>query len=118
MGQRLYILTFIYCLLILCFSIHPVIWAVAIPILLLAGLVGSYAFSGNNALIQQRITDDVRGRVMGTYLLTWGLMPLGALWMGEIAQIWNIRLATAAGAAICAILTMVLRLRSRELYAI
>ena len=117
MGRRLYILTFIYCLLILSFSIHPVIW-VAIPSLLLAGLVGSYAFSGNNALIQQRITDDVRGRVMGTYLLTWGLMPLGALWMGEIAQIWNIRLATAAGAAICAILTMVLRLRSRELYAI
>ena len=78
MGRRLYALTFVYCLLILSFAIQPVLW-VAIPSLLLAGLVGSYAFSGNNALIQQRITDEVRGRVMGTYFLTWGLMPIGAL---------------------------------------
>ncbi len=117
MGRRLYILTFIYCLLILSFAIHPVIW-VAIPSLLLAGLVGSYAFSGNNALIQQRITDEVRGRVMGTYLLTWGLMPLGALWMGEVGEIWNIRIATGAGAVICAIATVILRVRSQEFHTI
>jgi predicted MFS family arabinose efflux permease len=117
MGRRLYLLTFIYCLLILAFAIHPEIW-VAIPSLFLAGLVGSYAFSGNNALIQQRITDEVRGRVMGTYLLTWGLMPIGALWMGEVGEIWDIRIATAAGATLCAIATVLLRVRSQELHTI
>jgi hypothetical protein len=25
--------------------------------------------SGNNALVQHRVTDDVRGRVMGAYML-------------------------------------------------
>jgi MFS family permease len=117
MGIRLYRLTFLYCLMLVAFSIYPS-WWVAIPSLCLAGLVGSYAFSGNNALVQQRISDEVRGRVMGTYLLTWGLMPLGALWMGEVGQIWSIQIATFAGAAVCAAAVLLLRLKSTELHAI
>ena len=38
--------------------------------------------------------------------------------MGEIGQIWNIRIATAAGAALCAIATLILRMRSQELHTI
>ncbi|HET7056253.1 MAG TPA: MFS transporter [Thermomicrobiales bacterium] len=117
MGIRLYRLTFLYCLMLVAFSIYPS-WWVAIPSLCLAGLVGSYAFSGNNALVQQRISDEVRGRVMGTYLLTWGLMPLGALWMGEVGQLWSIQVATFAGAAVCAAAVLLLRFKSQELHAI
>jgi MFS family permease len=98
-GARLYALSISYCVLLIAFAAFPIIW-LSVPILLGAGLVGSYAFSGNNALLQQRITDDVRGRVMGTYLLTWGLMPLGALWMGAVAEATDIRVATIAGGAI------------------
>jgi MFS family permease len=117
MGIRLYRLTFLYCLMLVAFSIYPS-WWVAIPSLCLAGLVGSYAFSGNNALVQQRISDEVRGRVMGTYLLTWGLMPLGALWMGEVGQLWSIQVATFAGAAVCAAAVLLLWFKSQELHAI
>ena len=117
MGIRLYRLTFVYCLMLVAFSIYPS-WWVAIPSLCLAGLVGSYAFSGNNALVQQRISDEVRGRVMGTYLLTWGLMPLGALWMGEVGQLWSIQVATFAGAAVCAAAVLLLWFKSQELHAI
>ena len=117
MGKRLYRLTTLYCALLLTFSLQPVL-ALALPVLMAAGLVGSYAFSGNNALIQQRIDDDVRGRVMGTYLLTWGLMPIGALWMGEVAELTSIQAATAAGSGICLIATIVLRFRSRGLHLI
>jgi hypothetical protein len=100
--------------LLIAFAALPVIW-LSVPILLEAGLVGSYAFSGNNALLQQRITDDVRGRVMGTYLLTWGLMPLGALWMGQVAELTDIRVATVAGGALSLVAMLVMRFRSREL---
>jgi MFS family permease len=117
MGKRLYRLTTLYCALLLTFSLQPVL-ALALPVLMAAGLVGSYAFSGNNALIQQRIDDDVRGRVMGTYLLTWGLMPIGALWMGEVAELTSIQAATAAGSGICLIATIVLRFRSKELHLV
>ena len=117
MGRTLYRLTFLYCLLMVAFAAYPVLWS-AIPILISAGMVGSYAFSGNNALIQQRITDDVRGRVMGTYLLTWGLMPVGALWMGEVAEATNIRVATLIGGLLCLVVILVLRLKSQELHMI
>jgi hypothetical protein len=101
----------------LIFAAFPVLW-LAIPLLAAAGLVGSYAFSGNNALVQQRISDDVRGRVMGTYLLTWGLMPFGALWMGEVAELTSIRVATLAGALTCLVIVAVLRIRSQELHEV
>jgi hypothetical protein len=45
-------------------------------------------------------------------------MPLGALWMGEVGQIWSIQIATFAGAAVCAAAVLLLRLKSTELHAI
>jgi MFS-type transporter involved in bile tolerance (Atg22 family) len=40
-----------------------------------------------NALVQTLVPDALRGRVMGIYTLTFfGMMPLGALWIGMVAQ--------------------------------
>jgi MFS family permease len=40
-----------------------------------------------NALVQTLVPDALRGRVMGVYTLTFfGMMPLGALWIGMVAQ--------------------------------
>lgn len=40
-----------------------------------------------NALVQTITPDALRGRVMGVYTLTFfGMMPLGALWIGTLAQ--------------------------------
>jgi MFS family permease len=40
-----------------------------------------------NALVQTLVSDSLRGRVMGIYALTFfGLMPIGALWIGAVAQ--------------------------------
>jgi MFS family permease len=113
-GSRLYTWTGAYCVSLMGFALVPHL-ITGIPLLAAAGLIGSFVFSANNSLMQQRITDDVRGRVMGTYILTWGLMPIGALWMGEIAEIWNVRVATFTGAIICLALVFVLRLKSRVL---
>jgi predicted MFS family arabinose efflux permease len=113
-GNRLYVWTMAYCVLLMAFSLVPQVWT-GIPLLMGAGLIGSYVFSANNSLMQVRITDEVRGRVMGTYILTWGLMPTGALWMGEVAQVWGVQTATFGGAAICLVLIVWLRLRSTAL---
>ncbi len=41
----------------------------------------------NNALIQTRVQDDLRGRVMGVYMLIFnGLIPVGALLAGTLAD--------------------------------
>ena len=68
--------------------------------------------SGNNALVQHRVTDDVRGRVMGAYMLTWGLMPLGALPMGMVADRIGTSFAVAGGAVISSLLAGILGLTS------
>jgi MFS family permease len=40
-----------------------------------------------NALVQTLVPDAMRGRVMGVYTLTFfGFMPIGALWVGAIAE--------------------------------
>lgn len=40
-----------------------------------------------NALVQNLVPDRLRGRVMGLYGLTFfGLMPIGALWIGSVAE--------------------------------
>jgi MFS family permease len=41
----------------------------------------------SNALVQTHVSDDLRGRVMGVYTLTFfGAMPLGSLWAGTLAH--------------------------------
>jgi MFS family permease len=41
-----------------------------------------------NALVQTLVPDAMRGRVMGVYTLTFfGFMPIGALWVGTIAEL-------------------------------
>jgi MFS family permease len=58
--------------------------------LLLLGAVGAAQILINNltnALVQTLVPDSMRGRVMGVYTLTFfGSMPLGALWIGMVAQ--------------------------------
>jgi hypothetical protein len=52
---------------------------------------------------------------MGTYMLTWGLMPLGALPMGIIADRIGIQASTIGGASISIALTALLAYRNRAI---
>jgi predicted MFS family arabinose efflux permease len=113
-GRTLITWTIAYALTISLFAISPIVW-LSIPILVVAGLLGSYFMSSNNALMQHLITDDVRGRVMGTYMLTWGLMPLGALPMGLAADAIGIQASTIGGAALVVLFTLLLASRNGTL---
>jgi MFS family permease len=44
-------------------------------------------FNLANSLVQTLVRDDLRGRVMGIYSLTFfGFLPVGALWIGTVAE--------------------------------
>ena len=86
-----------------------------LPLMFLASMTASFFMSGNTALLQHRITDDIRGRVMGTYMLTWGLMPAGALPMGLLAAQVGTPWAIASLALLCSVLTAVLAATSPAL---
>lgn len=115
-GKRLIAFTFVYCGTIAVFAASSVL-AISLPVLFAAGLLGSFFMSGNNALLQHLIADDVRGRVMGTYMLTWGLMPLGALPMGFAADHVGIQASTIGGTAVCLALVGLLAYRNRVFFA-
>ncbi|MCL4466423.1 MAG: MFS transporter [Chloroflexi bacterium] len=47
----------------------------------------------NQTLIQVTASDEFKGRVMGIFMLNQGLLPLGSLFAGVVADIWNAPLA-------------------------
>jgi predicted MFS family arabinose efflux permease len=110
-GRQLLWMTVAYGLPIVGVALSRTVW-VTLPLLFVAGVLGAAFMSGNNVLVQHRVTDDVRGRVMGAYMLTWGFMPLGSLPMGMIADRIGIPAAVAGGAVISSVLATILGLTS------
>ena len=50
------------------------------------GVAQAVYLATNNTLVQLATSDALRGRVMGFYLMTWGLMPIGSLPQGVLAD--------------------------------
>lgn len=74
-------------------------WLPAVLICLFAaGFLGASYMALNNALLHLAVDDEVRGRVMGLYMVTWGFMPLGALPLGALGDAIGIDYAVLIGA--------------------
>ena len=91
--------------LFLCgFAMAPTLW-VGLPFLALAGASSSIYMTLNGTIIQELTPDEYRGRVSSVYMMTWGMMPLGAVPAGAIAEVWGAPAAVFLGGAICAVFT-------------
>ncbi|MCS7246547.1 MAG: MFS transporter [Thermomicrobium sp.] len=66
--------------------------------LFVSGFLGASYMALNNALLHLAVDDEVRGRVMGLYMVTWGFMPLGALPMGALGDLVGVPRAVLVGA--------------------
>ena len=75
----------------------------------LLGVMGAtfsvYMISINTAL-QSAVPDQLRGRVMGVYSLTWSLMPLGGMQAGAVANFAGAPAAVALGGSLVALLAL------------
>lgn len=92
------------------FALNPSI-ALAYPLAAL-GSVGTMAFfSVTGATMQSVLPDDIRGRVSGIYILTFGAMPLGSLAAGVIAQRLGAPAATLIACALVAVAAVALALK-------
>ncbi|MBI5081488.1 MAG: MFS transporter [Chloroflexi bacterium] len=61
-----------------------------------------------NPLLQARVEDSMRGRVLSLYTLTyWGLAPFGNLSVGNLAETWGLNSAIAWSAIVAFVLTMI-----------
>jgi MFS family permease len=75
--------------------------------LLLLILVGAFMITflaTSNTLLQTKVPDDLRGRIMGFFVMALlGMAPLGSLQIGLLAQYLGAPLAIRIGILICLI---------------
>ena len=81
------------------FAVSPS-FQLALPFLAGVGFTSMIYMTVNNTVIQTVVPDEVRGRVMSVMMMSWGLMPLGALPAGIIAEVYGNPTAVAGGAAL------------------
>lgn len=103
-------------LALMMFSLSPGMW-LALPMLLLVGFSNTFYLTQVSTLLQQKVPDQLRGRVMGLYSLCWNLLPLGGLLSGVLAAAVNARFAVLVGGALVAANALLL-LTSRRLRGI
>ena len=75
---------------------------VSIGFLFIGGLANTIFFVVAMTVLQLRVPEHMRGRVMGIYTITFSFIPLGGAMGGVIARIYDERIAVALGAVILA----------------
>jgi MFS family permease len=99
-GKLLILGSFMFPSLLILFSFMR--W-LPLSLLVLVGVGSSLilVFNLANALVQTLVIDHLRGRVMGVYTASFfGLMPIGALIMGTLAENFGSMAAVVTGACI------------------
>lgn len=69
----------------------------SLVLLAAAGAGGSGYMAVNNTLVQGMVPQGLLGRVMSIYMLSFALMPLGALPVGALAEVIGAPIAVVAG---------------------
>ncbi|MBI4496452.1 MAG: MFS transporter [Chloroflexi bacterium] len=73
-----------------------------------AGGMGTAFDSLMATILQMLIPDEFRGRVMGLYVLTWGMSPVGGFQSGTVAGLFGVPLAVGFGGLVAACVAVLL----------
>jgi MFS family permease len=65
----------------------------ALLFLVVVGVARNATIITNQTLIQTNCTDEYRGRIMSMYMMTMGLLPLGTIPAGAMADRWGVPVA-------------------------
>lgn len=77
-GRVMFIAAITTGVFLMAFALSP-LFGVALPMLILVGLASMVFMTVNNTVVTSVIPDAVRGRVMSVMMMSFGLMPLGAV---------------------------------------
>ena len=98
-GRLTLVMGILYGFVLSAFALSP--WpAVSAIVLIFSGFIGSVFYSTNQILVQLATSEAMRGRVMGALAVSFGLMPVGALFIGALAQQIGTPLAVTAGSMV------------------
>ena len=108
-GNIMLVTCFIWALTLAGFSMTTSLSA-ALVMVALVGLCSSLFMAINMSLIQLAVKAEMRGRVMSVLMMTFGLMPLGVLPVGAVAEWFGIDLALLVSALGLALVTLLIAL--------
>ncbi len=99
-GRWLRMVALAYPLVLLAFGVTS-FYPLSIGLSVLLGMGFMNQFTLINTLLQSQIADEMRGRVMSLYTITFfGLAPFGNLAMGALSEAWGISLTISISAII------------------
>jgi MFS family permease len=93
-------------------------YALALPIAFLVGFFSSLFLINSMTVLQMRVEDRLRGRVMGIHGITFSLIALGGLFGGALAEITGVRVAVSISAAVLAAIVVLVIVTQREVRAL
>jgi predicted MFS family arabinose efflux permease len=101
-------------LALMAFSVSR-IFLVSFLLLVVVGGVQMAWLTTNQTLIQLTTPDGLRGRVMGVYMLNQGLLPLGSLFAGALADLIGAPSTVFLMGALVSLLALTFALRAQSL---
>ena len=104
-------------LFVFLFAWSPV-YALSVALVYCAGVTNSIFLITSMTVMQLRVPEELRGRVMGIHAITFSLISLGGLSSGAIANLFDVRVAIAAGAGVLACAALIVALTQPEVRGI
>ncbi len=83
----------------------------ALLLLFLAGFMSAAWLALNQTAVQLSVTDDVRGRVLSVYMTTWGMLPIGQLFVGVLADVLSPGAAVTISCLISIVCVVLIRVK-------
>lgn len=84
----------------------------AFPVVFATGFTYFVVITAMSTILQQRVADSARGRIMGLWMMGWaGLVPVGSLAAGPIIDATGVTPVILGGAAVAALLVFYADLR-------
>lgn len=87
----------------------------SLGLLVLVGATQMFYMTTNQTVLQLTAPDELRGRVMGIYMLNQGLLPLGSLFAGTVADIFSAPVAVFTMGAIVVAMAVLFTFRAPSL---
>lgn len=114
-GRFLVLTTLIFSFSLILFSLSRIY---LLSLLTLAFIGGSSvsAMAVINTLLQEKVPDEFRGRIMSAFMLTFaGIMPFGNLISGSLSQLYGAPFAVLVNGIICSLFFVIMNIRYSEI---
>ncbi len=83
-------------------------YPLSLVLLALTGAFQAVQINLEAILLQTAVPEAMRGRMIGTYVLTWGVMPIGNLQAGTVAALVGAPVAAGAGGLVLIVFVLIL----------